>query len=57
MMILKRILHVSPLYVTGKFKKPQILTWLAGFALASVTIDWGVTNYSLPWDKVGYWAC
>jgi cytochrome b6 len=23
----------------------------------SVTVSFGVTGYSLPWDQVGYWAC
>eukprot|EP01035_Chromulina_nebulosa_P020083 gene20083-26079_t len=39
------------------FKKPRELTWLTGVILASVTVSFGVTGYSLPWDQVGYWAC
>jgi cytochrome b6 len=37
--------------------KPRELTWVTGVALASVTVSFGVTGYSLPWDQVGYWAC
>ena len=33
------------------------LTWVTGVLLASVTVSFGVTGYSLPWDQVGYWAC
>jgi len=24
--------------------------------LATITVSFGVTGYSLPWDQVGYWA-
>ena len=44
-------------YLTGGFKKPRELTWVTGVILASVTVSFGVTGYSLPWDQVGYWAC
>jgi cytochrome b6 len=29
---------------------------MTGVILASVTVSFGVTGYSLPWDQVGYWA-
>jgi len=57
MMVLNMILHVCRVYLTGGFKKPRELTWATGVALASVTVSFGVTGYSLPWDQVGYWAC
>ena len=57
MMVLNMILHVCRVYLTGGFKKPRELTWVTGVALASVTVSFGVTGYSLPWDRVGYWAC
>jgi cytochrome b6 len=57
MMVLNMILHVCRVYLTGGFKKPRELTWVTGVALASVTVSFGVTGYSLPWDQVGSWAC
>jgi cytochrome b6 len=57
MMVLNMILHVCRVYLTGGFKKPRELTWITGVALAAVTVSFGVTGYSLPWDQVGYWAC
>ena len=57
MMVLNMILHVCRVYLTGGFKKPRELTWVTGVALASVTVSFCVTGYSLPWDQVGYWAC
>jgi cytochrome b6 len=57
MMVLNMILHVCRVYLTGGFKKPRELTWVTGVALASVTVSFGVTGYSLLWDQVGYWAC
>jgi len=57
MMVLMMILHVFRVYLTGGFKKPRELTWVTGVVLASVTVSFGVTGYSLPWDQIGYWAC
>jgi len=51
------ILHVFRVYLTGGFKKPRELTWVTGVILAAVTVSFGVTGYSLPWDQIGYWAC
>nr|AIA61151.1 cytochrome b6 [Cyanidiaceae sp. MX-AZ01]UNJ15342.1 cytochrome b6 [Cyanidioschyzonaceae sp. 1] len=57
MMVLMMILHVFRVYLTGGFKKPRELTWITGVILAVLTVSFGVTGYSLPWDQVGYWAC
>jgi len=43
-------------YLTGGFKKPRELTWVTGVILAVLTVSFGVTGYSLPWDQIGYWA-
>ena len=51
------ILHLSRVYLTGGFKKPRELIWISGVLLALVTVSFGVTGYSLPWDQIGYWAC
>jgi cytochrome b6 len=56
-MALFLILHLARVYFTGGFKKPREVTWISGLALAIITLAFGVTGYSLPWDKVGYWAC
>jgi cytochrome b6 len=56
MMVLMMILHIFRVYLTGGFKKPRELTWMTGVILASLTVSFGVTGYSLPWDQVGYWA-
>jgi len=51
------ILHVSRVYMTGGYKKPREITWVTGTFLALITLSFGVTGYSLPWDQVAYWAC
>jgi cytochrome b6 len=56
MMVLMMILHTFRVYLTGGFKKPRELTWITGVILAVITVVFGVTGYSLPWDQVGYWA-
>jgi cytochrome b6 len=50
------LLHITRVYLTGGFKKPRELIWLSGVVLALITLSFGVTGYSLPWDQVGYWA-
>lgn len=39
-----------------EFKQPRELTWITGVLLSILTISFGVTGYSLPYDQVGYWA-
>jgi cytochrome b6 len=56
MMVLAMILHTCRVYLTGGFKRPRELTWVTGVLLACLTVSFGVTGYSLPWDQVGYWA-
>ena len=56
MMVLMLILHVFRVYLTGGFKRPRELTWVTGITMAVITVSFGVTGYSLPWDQVGYWA-
>lgn len=56
MMVLMMILHVFCVYLTGGFKKPRELTWVTGVILAVLTVSFGVTGYSLPWDQIGYRA-
>ena len=48
MMVLMMILHV--------FRVPRELTWVTGVILGVLTVSFGVTGYSLPWDQIGYWA-
>lgn len=55
-MVLMMILHSFRVYLTGGFKRPRELTWVTGVLLAVLTVSFGVTGYSLPWDQVGYWA-
>jgi cytochrome b6 len=50
------ILHVFRVYLTGGFKRPRELTWITGVTMAVITVSFGVTGYSLPWDQLGYWA-
>ncbi|PTQ26460.1 hypothetical protein MARPO_1555s0001, partial [Marchantia polymorpha] len=56
MMVLMMILHIFRVYLTGGFKKPRELTCVTSVILAVLTVSFGVTGYSLPWDQIGYWA-
>ena len=56
MMVLTMILHTFRVYLTRRFKKPRELTWISRVILAVLTVSFGVTRYSLPWDQIRYWA-
>ena len=56
MMVLMMILHVFRVYLTGGFKKPRELTWVTGVVMAVITVRFGVTGYSLPWEQIVYWS-
>lgn len=55
--VLTLILHFSRVYLVAGFKKPRELIWITGMILACITVSFGTTGYSLPWDQVAYWAC
>ncbi|KAL4179638.1 hypothetical protein AMTRI_Chr13g88290 [Amborella trichopoda] len=56
MMVPMMILHVFHVYLIGGFKIPRDFTWIMGVVLAVLTASFGLTGYSLPRDKIGYWA-
>jgi cytochrome b6 len=56
LMVLVLILHITRVYLTGGFKKPRELIWISGVILSLLTVSFGVTGYSLPWDQIGFWA-
>jgi cytochrome b6 len=56
-LVLVMLSHISRVYLTGGFKKPRELIWTTGLLLSLVTMAFGVTGYSLPWDQTGFWAC
>ena len=56
-MVCVLIQHVIRVYLTGGYKKPRELIWVSGIILSVLVISFGVTGYTLPWDRLGYWAC
>ena len=51
LMVLILMLHIIRVYLTGGFKKPRELVWITGVFLCISSISFGVTGYSLPWDR------
>jgi len=43
-------------FITGSFKNPRELNWVAGALLLLLTLAFGFTGYLLPWDQKSYWA-
>jgi quinol-cytochrome oxidoreductase complex cytochrome b subunit len=56
LMIAMVILHMLRVFLTGAYKKPRELNWVAGVLLLLVTMAFGFTGYLLPWDQKALWG-
>jgi quinol-cytochrome oxidoreductase complex cytochrome b subunit len=56
LMVVMVVLHMLRVFITGSFKRPRELTWIAGSLLLVLTLAFGFTGYLLPWDQKAYWA-
>ena len=50
------VLHMLRVFVTGSYKNPRELNWIAGLFLLLIVLAFGFTGYLLPWDQKAYWA-
>lgn len=50
------VLHMLRVFLTGSYKKPRELNWVAGVFLLFIVLGFGFTGYLLPWDQKAYWA-
>ncbi len=56
LMVIFAVLHLIRVFVTGSFKPPRELNWIAGVVLGVLALAFGYTGYLLPWDQRAYWA-
>jgi quinol-cytochrome oxidoreductase complex cytochrome b subunit len=56
LMIAACVAHMLRVYITGSFKKPRELNWIAGVFLLLLTLAFGFTGYLLPWDQKALWG-
>ncbi|MGE5174506.1 MAG: cytochrome b N-terminal domain-containing protein [Betaproteobacteria bacterium] len=56
LMVVMVVLHMSRVFITGSYKNPRELNWIAGVLLFMMTLAFGFTGYLLPWDQKAYWA-
>ena len=56
LMIAFCIAHMLRVFITGAFKKPRELNWVAGVVLLLLTLAFGFTGYLLPWDQKALWG-
>ncbi len=56
LMVVTIVLHMLRVFVTGAYKNPRELHWVAGSLLLALTLSFGFTGYLLPWDQKAYWA-
>jgi quinol-cytochrome oxidoreductase complex cytochrome b subunit len=56
LMVVTIMLHMLRVFITGSYKNPRELHWVAGSFLLVLTLSFGFTGYLLPWDQKAYWA-
>jgi cytochrome b6 len=56
LMIAFCVAHMLRVFITGSFKKPRELNWVAGVLLLLLTLAFGFTGYLLPWDQKALWG-
>ncbi len=56
LMVVIVVLHMLRVFITGAYKNPRELNWIAGSLLLLLTLGFGFTGYLLPWDQKAYWA-
>jgi cytochrome b6 len=56
LMVAACVAHMLRVYITGSFKKPRELNWVAGVVLLLLTLAFGFTGYLLPWDQKALWG-
>jgi cytochrome b6 len=56
LMIAFCVAHLLRVFITGSYKKPRELNWVAGTFLLLLTLAFGFTGYLLPWDQKALWG-
>jgi len=56
LMVVLVVLHMLRVFITGSYKNPREMNWVAGALLFMMTLAFGFTGYLLPWDQKAYWA-
>jgi quinol-cytochrome oxidoreductase complex cytochrome b subunit len=56
LMVVTILLHMMRVFITGAYKNPRELHWVAGSVLLLLTLSFGFTGYLLPWNQKAYWA-
>ena len=56
LMIAFCVAHMLRVFITGSYKKPRELNWVAGMVLLLLTLAFGFTGYLLPWDQKALWG-
>lgn len=56
LLIIFIILHAIRVFVSGAYRPPRELNWIAGVVTFILSMASGFTGYLLPWDQRAYWA-
>jgi quinol-cytochrome oxidoreductase complex cytochrome b subunit len=56
LMVVMVTFHMLRVFITGSYKNPRELNWVAGAVLLLMILGFGFTGYLLPWDQKAYWA-
>jgi quinol-cytochrome oxidoreductase complex cytochrome b subunit len=56
LLVMVTVLHLLRVFLTGAYRGPRKISWLAGLALLALVVLSNFTGYLLPWDQLAYWA-
>jgi cytochrome b6 len=48
------VAHMIRVFLTGAYKKPRELNWIAGVLLLVTTVGFYISGFVLPWDQRGF---
>jgi quinol-cytochrome oxidoreductase complex cytochrome b subunit len=56
LMVVTILIHMTKIYISGIYKAPRELNWVAGTTLLLLTLGLSFSGYLLPWTQLAYWA-
>jgi len=55
-MIVALFLHMLRVFITGAYRHPRQLNWMAGCMLLGLGLTFGFTGYSLVYEQLSFWG-
>src|SRR6476620_2805513 len=56
LMIATLFIHMFSVYFMTSYRRPREITWVSGVMLLLLAVGFGFSGYSLPWNKLAFFA-